>query len=318
METLTTGWNKIAAELLNGMRNAFKTGLISVMVLVFFLLVSGCKGQGETTSPLQAGVYWDPNPAMPCEAPPEMIMPIDLAQVDAGIWPYGAHGGGHPEGHPGIDFASSQALDVYPPFDGEITWAGDMRGQDGYMQANQAWGIAISTPSQCTRTWLFHVKLTPDLQQRFQNGGLVGLRVSTREPIGKMTSWGVPANYLHWGVETRVMRGSVCPASVVNPEVYRCQLGYSVGEQTPNDCNVVPALAGGTIMSRTTVADQPANLWNYAERKARAQNFQCADGSTLTLQIPAEDMMCNARKLTPQQRSQLDTCLALGPGRESI
>ncbi len=36
--------------------------------------------------------------------PSEMVRPSDVVNPPGGIWPYGVHAGGHPRGHPGIDF----------------------------------------------------------------------------------------------------------------------------------------------------------------------------------------------------------------------
>jgi hypothetical protein len=45
-------------------------------------------------------------------------IPVDVSKLGAGVlWPYGVHGGGHPEGHPGFDFQSNQALEVHASAD---------------------------------------------------------------------------------------------------------------------------------------------------------------------------------------------------------
>jgi len=45
-------------------------------------------------------------------------LPVDVTQLGGNyLWPYGVHGGGHPEGHPGIDFISTYPVTVRAPAD---------------------------------------------------------------------------------------------------------------------------------------------------------------------------------------------------------
>ena len=61
------------------------------------------------------------------------ILASDIHPDGNRIWPYGAHGGGHPEGHPGSDFFLSAGSYAYAIADGTIaailtnpTWAGQV------------------------------------------------------------------------------------------------------------------------------------------------------------------------------------------------
>ena len=44
--------------------------------------------------------------------------------VTFGLWPYGVHGGGHPEGHPGMDIEYAPGAKVRAAADGVVTYIG--------------------------------------------------------------------------------------------------------------------------------------------------------------------------------------------------
>ncbi len=48
------------------------------------------------------------------------ITPAEFANSTYGIWPFGVHGGGHPEGHPGIDFEYAAGAKVLATCDGPV------------------------------------------------------------------------------------------------------------------------------------------------------------------------------------------------------
>ena len=49
-----------------------------------------------------------------------MQTPINLALVNGTMWPFGVHGGGHPEGHRGWDFTATTALTISAPAPGTV------------------------------------------------------------------------------------------------------------------------------------------------------------------------------------------------------
>lgn len=56
-------------------------------------------------------------------APFGMELPITYATYDStngGVWPFGVHAGGHPEGHPGLDFFYTAGSKVLAAADGEV------------------------------------------------------------------------------------------------------------------------------------------------------------------------------------------------------
>lgn len=70
---------------------------------------------------------------------PQLTLPIDMAhpvmpEGDASwlvnIWPFGVHGGGHPEGHPGWDFTLTADQPVLMPADGTVYEATPSSAED--------------------------------------------------------------------------------------------------------------------------------------------------------------------------------------------
>lgn len=52
---------------------------------------------------------------------PQFDPPINLNELGGSyLWPYGAHGGGDANGHPGIDFITAKPSTVYAPADGVV------------------------------------------------------------------------------------------------------------------------------------------------------------------------------------------------------
>ncbi|HME51287.1 MAG TPA: hypothetical protein VKM55_03660 [Candidatus Lokiarchaeia archaeon] len=57
---------------------------------------------------------------------PSIALPVNPAQLDYSgasylIWPYGVRGGGHPEGHPGIDFSFNFSAPIHTACDALVT-----------------------------------------------------------------------------------------------------------------------------------------------------------------------------------------------------
>lgn len=60
-------------------------------------------------------------------SPFSINMPIAMGDGDLvtfGLWPYGVHGGGHPEGHPGMDIEYAPGAKVRAAADGVVTYIG--------------------------------------------------------------------------------------------------------------------------------------------------------------------------------------------------
>lgn len=78
-------------------------GIFSACLLLVVLGCSGSDGDGGDT---------------------KMILPIQASAV-SNIWPFGARGGDHPEGHPGIDFEAASGTPIMAAAEGSVTWIGD-------------------------------------------------------------------------------------------------------------------------------------------------------------------------------------------------
>ncbi len=223
-----------------------------------------------------------------CADTARLDLPIDLADFagKGSLWPFGVHGGAHPEGHPGIDFLLDSA---------------DARG-DIAVKASLAAEIISITPeteypgsscivmdSACVEVNLCHVRLDPALRV----GGSVarGQRLGT---VGLAQSEGRYS--LHFGAYSGPDAGPACPADFLDPDTVRCRLGTSEGGKAPADCGYAPGTV--TLMG-----------WSeYAEGFSRELTVQCADGSTQTFSLPAENALCNER-FSPADRARMESCL---------
>lgn len=223
-----------------------------------------------------------------CADSARLDFPVDLAAyaADGGLWPFGVHGGAHPEGHPGMDFLLDSA---------------DARGEIA-VKASFTAEIASITPetdfpgssclvmdSACVEVNLCHVRLDPALR--------VGATVARGRKLGTVGLIRGEGRYsLHFGVYSGRDADLVCPADFLDPDSVRCRLGLSAGGKAPADCGYAPGTV--TLMGRS----------GYGERSARDLPVQCADGSTQTFALPEENALCNAR-LSPADRARMQTCL---------
>ncbi|TAH39310.1 MAG: M23 family metallopeptidase [Planctomycetota bacterium] len=89
------------------------SSVFPALALLFGLGVTACgeevdPGQTVPARPVHATT---PRPG----APPQFDLPIDSGEAAFtayGIWPYGVHGGGHPEGHPGYDLECRPGAEI--------------------------------------------------------------------------------------------------------------------------------------------------------------------------------------------------------------
>jgi hypothetical protein len=214
--------------------------------------------------------------------------PVDLSvyAVKGSLAPFGAHGGGSPEGHPGIDFLLDSAdarggIAVKASFSAEIvsiTPETDFPGSS-----------CIVLDSACIEVNLCHVRLDPSLKEggsvkRGQRLGVVGLAP------------GETRYSLHFGAYHGRNADLVCPAEFLDPDSVRCRLGLDAGGKAPADCGYAPGTV--TLMGRS----------EYPERFSREMSLKCADGSVQSFALDGENALCNAR-FSPADRSRMLTCL---------
>ncbi|MDQ3000304.1 MAG: hypothetical protein M3Y08_03450 [Fibrobacterota bacterium] len=213
-------------------------------------------------------------------------MDLDAFAVKGRLWPFGLHGGNHPEGHPGIDFILDSA---------------DVRGDIPIIASFSAVIISITPEtdfpgnscivldSACVEVNLCHVKLDPALKE----GGSVkrGQKLGT---LGLLTGEGRYS--LHFGAYSGPDAKVVCPADFLDPKTVRCRLGLATGDKAPEDCGYAPGTV--TLMGRS----------EYDERFSRELSVTCADGTRHAFAFPEEASLCNAR-LSKADKARMETCL---------
>lgn len=230
---------------------------------------------------------WQPGDRA-CADTARLDFPVDLAAFagKGSLWPFGVHGGAHPEGHPGIDFLLDSAdargdIAVKASFSAEII---SITPETDYPGSS-----CIVMDSACVEVNLCHVRLDPDLKE----GGKVarGRRLGT---VGLIESEGRYA--LHFGAYSGVDANLACPADFLDPDSVRCRLGLAAGGKAPADCGYAPGTV--TLMGRS----------DYGERSPRTLSVTCADGATEAFELPEENALCNQR-LSPADRARMETCL---------
>ncbi len=136
------------------------------------------------------------------EAPFSITLPIqagDPARTAYGIWPYGVHGGGHPEGHSGWDFEYVPGAKVRAAADGlvkEIKTDTEFPGQfDVRIQHRPGYLTEYDTVGE------------------IEAGVAAGVSVIAGQALGAAGDVG-PFNSTHFGVDRNT--GSVCPLDYLN------------------------------------------------------------------------------------------------------
>jgi hypothetical protein len=223
-----------------------------------------------------------------CADGARLDFPVDLDRfaVKGRVWPFGLHGGNHPEGHPGIDLILDSAdalgeIAVKASFSAEIisiTPETDFPGSS-----------CIVLDSACVEVNLCHVKLDPLLKE----GGSVkrGQKLGT---LGLIPGEGRYS--LHFGAYSGPDAEVACPADFLDPDTVRCRLGLSAGGKAPEDCGYAPGTV--TLMGRS----------EYDERFSRELSVTCADGAKQAFAFSEETSLCNAR-LSKAERARMEACL---------
>lgn len=132
-----------------------------------------------------------------------MDMPIALGDGDLvtfGLWPYGVHEGGHPEGHPGIDIEYAPGTSVLATADGTVT----------YIERNSNY------PTQ----WDLLLEVRPGVVVQYDHMGSIdpSITVGTTVILGQVLggpSTPYPHRVVHLGL--RVGGESTCPNDRLSP-----------------------------------------------------------------------------------------------------
>ncbi len=133
------------------------------------------------------------------------ILPGDAAHTAYGLWPFGAHGGGHPEGHPGWDVVYKAGAKAVAAADGTV--------------------VDIKPNTYHPGEWSISVQLRPGHFTRYDDlaavepGITVGTHVHTGDPLGAPSEYPIGAlSYFMIHFALNIHAQTVCPAGYLNAE----------------------------------------------------------------------------------------------------
>ena len=223
-----------------------------------------------------------------CAEGARLDMPVDMSAFAGSgrMWPFGVHGGAHPEGHPGIDLM----LDATNA-QGEIAVKASFTATILSITPETEFpgNSCIVMDSACVEVNLCHVALDPALK--------VGGKVARGQRLGAVGLIAASGRYeLHFGTYSGSDADLACPADFLDPDSVECRLGLSAGGKAPARCGY--AAGAGTILGRS----------EYPERSERTLSVSCADGSKQTFARPVETALCSER-LSPADRARMNACL---------
>ena len=223
-----------------------------------------------------------------CAERARLDLPIDAAALagEGALWPFGVHGGPHPEGHPGVDFLLGPApaggsIPVLASYSAEIVSITPESGIPG--------SSCIVLDSACVEVNLCHVILDPTLK--------AGGKVVRGQTLGAVASLPAEGGYaLHFGTYAGPEAEPACPADFLDPAAVECALGLSAEAGRGRAC--------GNFSDTVTWMERSV----YPERESRTLEVACADGSTQSFRLPSEAAFCNPR-LAPADRARMEACL---------
>lgn len=213
-----------------------------------------------------------------------LSLPVDPADLLGSelIWPFGVHGSfGHPEGHAGIDFISTETAPVRAPSAGRID-----KIEPGSVGEYGEGPLSIYVRADCGIVWDFQpLVLDPALK--------VGDRVEEGQVLGTLAELVPPFGPGRFSVHYDTRRSSL--------------LG---GSEYESFC---PAQFSSSAAVETLEALAESGTWD--EKVARPDHVvDCADGTTERFDYPAEDQVCNPH-LDETTKTRLESCLDLPPSR---
>jgi hypothetical protein len=160
-----------------------------------------------------------------------MKMPISLSAVNGSLWPFGAHGGGHPEGHRGWDFTATSALNISAPAAGVVVKFDDS------VKDEDPLGMGVYVKLDCGVVVSFQ-PMRPDASIQ------VGTRVTQGQLLGVMSPVFSHCCTVHFDTRVQMEDGStgtICSSPFLSAtdvsqlDAYLAGLSYS--EKTARSSN---------------------------------------------------------------------------------
>lgn len=159
-------------------------------------------GLGNSAAKRAEKVMEEAVPAFPVMTLP--ILPLQSVTTGQVIWPFGVQAGGHPNGHPGIDFQTVIGGSVLASATAKVYKIEDDR-MDGVLQKLvmlETSGYQIVYVGS-----LINISVAPgDLVMKGQKIAELGQFGLTSQPYG----------FLHWGVNSRAQQTAICPYDILN------------------------------------------------------------------------------------------------------
>jgi hypothetical protein len=197
------------------------------------------------------------------------------ARVTFGLWPFGVHGGGHPEGHAGWDIEYAANALARAAADGVVVSIEDNDAGPG--QKN------VEINHRPGRSTVYHhlVDLEP--------GIAVGVEVGRGDPLGVAADFGGGHRVIHFSVRSSI--DDVCPLSFLSPsgqaifDATWATAGYVEELTEPFPCNPVsvdlPLVRTWTLESGTLPA---AIELTRTDPTTQAYTYRLLDGDELELE----------------------------------
>jgi murein DD-endopeptidase MepM/ murein hydrolase activator NlpD len=178
------------------------------------------------------------------------ILPVRAADVSfrqGGIWPFGARGGDHPEGHPGIDFEALPGTAVLAAADGSVGFVGVAGHYDFHTISigHRGAGVLFDT---------FYTGPLKDIRVRKGDQVRAG-QIIARYDISQSGGSPQVVGTLHFGISKKAPHAvgepssegeAVCPADYLTPKAQRelntlfARARYDRQQEFPILCNPCP------------------------------------------------------------------------------